>query len=435
MKSNLSLFIFLILLLSITYFFQEKRTHELHQEAEQRDLLINFEINQLKLPHVNAVKVGDQWWEDKQLLSVNVFKQIEKKLQEIKKIKSIKGEWKNYFQNSVSIEINKIPWTIGELTLDKQAFYIAKDKEIFLAVIEGESTHLTQDENEIPSIKLNELLSALSKKKEELKETQLFRYYPDLPASTVVINADKRLEYELDLTANKTIPPPIHGIKVHKDIRQKFYSLLTQMTLKEEVPYSESLKFKKLGSIIFSNKLKSQTWELWLRNKTSADAFILDPLNKRAFHMVGGTLKMFFINLQDYWDKKVIPQEKFAAFTKLDAHFVQGTKQAKVVIFNKEPLAFEAKGYRVDTTKLDQLMQLIFNLGGRDQGDRVSLLSESEKKQLLSGNHLRIEIMDQEIILWRKQEEVILANLTQGYKVHFTFLDENFHGTFEDMLK
>lgn len=32
-------------------------------------------------------------------------------------------------------------------------------------------------------------------------------------------------------------------------------------------------------------------WELWLRNKDSADAVILDAKNKKAFLMVGGTLK------------------------------------------------------------------------------------------------------------------------------------------------
>jgi hypothetical protein len=84
---------------------------------------------------------------------------------------------------------------------------------------------------------------------------------------------------------------------------------------------------------------------------------------------------------------------------------------------------------------MEQLIQLIFNLGPKDQADRVSPLSASEKKQVLSEEHLRIEAMGQELLLWRKAEELIVVNLTQGFKAHFTVLDENFRGTFEDVLK
>jgi hypothetical protein len=43
--------------------------------------------------------------------------------------------------------------------------------------------------------------------------------------------------------------------------------------------------------------------------------------------------------------------------------------------------------------------------------------------------------MNQELLIWRKTEELIVANLTQGFKAHFTLLDEKFRGRFEDVLK
>jgi hypothetical protein len=435
MKKNLALFAVFIALLGLTYIFQEKKAQDDYVEAQLKDRLVDFEVTHLKLPNVSAEKKNDSWWQDGHLLSHNTFKQIEKKLTEIKKIKDIQGDWKSFFPNPFSFEINHIEWTIGDLSLDKQGFYIAQGKKIYLAVIEGESTHLTQDESEIAAIKLNELVAFLSKPAFELKETQLFRFYPNMPMDQAILSVEGSLPYELDFKNNKTLPPPIDGVAVHKDVLGKFYSLVTQMNIKEEIPYSEKLKFKKLGELKFQNKTRLVNWELWLRSKSSADAIILDSANKKAYWMIGGTLKLFFVLVQDYWDRKVIPTEYFVSFTKLKTTFTQGEKSAEVTILNREPLVFETKPFKVDQTKMEQLLTFLFNLGTKDQADRVSVLSKSEKQQLLSGNHLRIEIMGQELLIWRKTEELIVVNLTQGFKAHFNLVDENFHGTFEDVLK
>jgi hypothetical protein len=435
MKRNLTLFgVFLVLLIA-TYFLQEKRVENEKTHAQLENLLLKTEITHLKLPNVEAVKKNGQWWAGSQLLSHNTFKQIEKKLSEIKKVKDISGDPKSYFPHPISIEVNHEKWVLGDLSLDKQSFYISKGDKIFLAYIEGESTHLTQNELEIEGIKLNELVSFLSKKEKDLFENQLFRYYPQLPMDKVLFSVEGSLPFELDFKKNETVPPPIKGVSPHRELRGKFYSLLTQITLRQELPYSEKMKFKKMGELTFNNEKSSTKWQLWLLGDKNADSVIIDPVQKRAFLMVGGTLKIFFVGVQDYWDKKVIPQEYFVSFSRLESVFTQGEKSAKVTIINKEPFAFESRGHKVQDLKMEELIQLIFNLGPKAQADRVSNLSSSEKKQLLSESHLRIEVMDQELIIWRKTEEVIVANLTQGFKAHFTMLNENFPGTFDDVLK
>ena len=435
MKKNLVLFGFFILLMTGTYFFQEMRTVQDYRQALLSDRLIDFEVTHLKLPSgVVAIKKTGSWWEREQLLSSNIFKQIEKKLSEIKKIKDIQGDWKTYFSSPVSFEVNHIKWTIGDLSLDRQGFYIAQGDKIFLAVIDGESAQLTQAAEEIAGIKLSELVVALSRPEKDLVETQLFRFYSELPLDRVVFNVDGHLPFELDFKKNQTLPPPFPGVSVHKDLKGKFYSLLTQVTLKNEIPYSEKLKFKKLADLKLFNKKSTLSWELWLRDKNSADAILIDS-QKRSFLMVGGTLKLFFVRLQDYWDKKVIPAKNFVGFSRLNAEFIQGNKSAIVTILNREPLVFESKKFKVNQVKMEQLIHTIFNLGPLDQANRISPLALSEKKQILSEEHLRVKVMDQELILWRKNQELIVVNLTQGFKAHFSLLDENFLGTFEDVLK
>jgi len=435
MIKNLSLFGVLVCLLVFTYVFQEKRVEREILVEEKKDRLINFEVTHLKLNSLEAVKKKNQWWDGNQLLSYNKFQQIEKKLSQVMKFKKIEGNWSQYSSRSFDFEINHTPWSIGDLSIDKQFFYVKKGHDIFLAHIEGESHHLTDDEKEISGIKLNELLLLLSPERTELKENQLFRFFPDIPLDRVVIKTDSMVPFEIDTDKNETTPPPIQGIFVHQELKKKIMLLLTQATIKEEIPYSEELKEKKISEIVFFNQNRALTWELWLKNDQSADAILIEPVSRKAFLMVGGTLKLFFVQIQDYWDKKIIPLKSFVSFNSIPVNFIQGNRKARVIIFNKEPLEFEAEGFKIDPLKMEELVQIVFNLGPRDQAQRVSILSHSEKKQFLSENHLRIEVMGQDLIILRKFQELIVVNLTQGFKAHFTMLNENFLGTFEDVLK
>lgn len=434
MKKNLLLFGILVLLLGLTYIFQEVRTQKA-LEADSIGIIREEEIRSLSFSGIRAEKRQGQWWDGDKLLSHNVFRQLEKKLSRIKSIKTVDGKVDTYFSAPLKFEVNGELWQIGDVTLDKQAFYLARGNQVMVAVIEGESGELTDDEAKLAQIKLDDLKAAFSVPAGQLAETQLFRFYPSLPVGSVVVKSDGRPSYELDLIKNTTNPPPLAGIEVHSKLAEKFQSLVTQMTIKKEVPYSEKLKFTKLGQMTFASGPKKVVWEMWIADGNNADAYIVDNSAKRAWLMIGGTMKAFFTSVQDYWDKKVIPPKKFKSFRRLPALFTQGEKTAKLEIVNQEPLGFETKKYKVDAVQMMTLLRFVFNLSEKDQADRVSPLSRSERKQVLSEEHLRIEVLEQELVMWRKQHELIVVNLTQGFKAHFIVADESFRARFEDVLK
>lgn len=436
MKKNLTLLGILIFLLIGTYFFQEIRSDKIFEDSFTKDHLISAEeIKSLSWGDVNAIKRNGQWWAGDRLLSANIFKTLEKRISQIKKIKKVEGPKENFFSTPVELKVNDETWLLGDLTLDRQGFYLARGNEVMVAVSEGVGQELTDEPGKLIEVKLEEIKKGLNYKLSELAETQLFRFYPKLPLGTVTIESEGRPSYELDLINNQTIPPPLEGISPHHNLLDKFTSLLTQITVKTEVPYSEKLKFKKLASMIFQNRENKEVWELWLNRKNSADSFIVDSRNKKAWHMVGGTLKAFFIYHQDYWDKKVIPPHEFTNFSRLKIILTQGERTALVEVVNREPLAFESKQHQIDTLKMNILFQYVFNLSEKDQADRISQLSKSEKQQLQNGNHLRLEVMGQDIFFWRKEDELILANFTQGYKAHFLITEKSFRATFEDVIK
>lgn len=430
------LFGILIALLSVTYVFQENKNQKEFLESKTKDHLVLGPIEHFKISGLEIIKKKNQWFAGHELVSYNTLNQLEKKIQEIKKIKNLDGAWESYFAHPITMEVNHTLWTIGEMSLDRQGFYLAIGKEKYLVFFDGDSHELVQDDKEIEATKLNEFKHFISKDLASLKEKQLFRFFPDLVLDRVQIKSEGQMGYELDLTQNKTLPAPISGISVHSKMKDKFFSLLTQMMIKDELPSTFKGLHKRVGSIIFINPdSKTRTWELWLTSKVKSEAILKDVESGRSFSMVGGTLKAFLLHQQDYWDKKIIPLEFFKSFTQIDMQLTQGKEQVMVSIFNKEPLEFRASRGKVDSTKMNELIQLLFNLGTHDQADRVSLLSSTDKQLVLNGDYLRIEIMGQELVLWQKNEELIVVNLTQKYKAHFGILKENFSTRFADMIK
>ncbi|HXH74395.1 MAG TPA: hypothetical protein VNJ08_05495 [Bacteriovoracaceae bacterium] len=436
MKKNLILFGVLIALLTAVYFLQEKRVEREYNDQLTKGKLIQGEITQLKLPAVSAVKKEGQWWSGDQLLSHNTFKQIEKKLSEITTFKDIEGDPKNFMSNAINIEVNGEPWLLGDLTLDKQAFYVSKSGKISLAFIDGPSGGTSSSEEEVGAGKVNEVKQLLLTTLPELKETQLFRFYPNLPIERVKLHAEGISHYELLIKENTTLPPPIKGVLPQADLQNKLMSVVTQIFLKEEILYNENLKYKKLATMKFSaTGSKDVTWQVWLRSKDSADSVLIDDDNKRAFLMKGGSLKPFFLHVQDFWDKKVIPANAFKGFDRLPVTLTQGSKQALVHVLDREPLEFDVKNYKVKPGNMQDLMQFLLNLGERDQAHRVSQLTTTDKKQYISENRLRIDVMGQELICLRKKDELIVANLTQGFKAHFMLPFEKLNCQFEDVLE
>lgn len=433
MKKNLTLFGILVALLGVTYFFQEKKTEKKFEENLVRDKLYPGRITQLTVSGKAATLIDGRWMSGPELLSHNLYKQIVEKVAQIKKLKSVSGEKKDFFSSPVEFSVNGDRLILGDLSFDRQGFYVSRNNEIMLAILQGDSRDVIGEENDLEAKKFEVLRSLLTKSPAELTETQLFRFYPDLPSERVTIKVPDTLPFELDFVNNTTTPPPFPGISPHDKLAQKFTSLLSQVTFREEIPYG---KFgTKLGEITFIGKGKAVMWELFARDQKTADAVLTDPVRKRAWLMIGGTLKVFFIQLQDYWDKKNIPPQSFTAFDRESMTISEGSLRTIVTIVNREPLEFESTGFQVNKEKMMELVGYTLNLGPLDQASRVSLLSNSEKKQILNETHLQVEIFGQELLYWVKKEELIVVNLTQGYKCHYPRAGDSGGFHFKDVLK
>lgn len=426
MKTNLGLFFLLIALITGTYFFQEKREQQSFKRSLIQGRIITDKITSIETDFFKAHKVKGQWKNGEDLLSHNELNRLAKMLSTIKEIKKVNDTE----VLGINFSVNQEEYVLGELNLDKSGFYFKSKGVSYLAIIDSESHQVHSHGDNLNEMKLEELRNLLSKTNRELLEKQLFRYYPELSYETVIIKPEGAVDFELDFKNNTTIPGPIKGITEHEDLASKFKSLVAQINIKNKVKANPKLKKTKLGEITFlPSELK---WEVYLSKNDKADVYLFDS-EGNAYEMVGGTLKVFLIQIQDYWDKKVIPPDEFKHFDRLNVVFYQGPEDLNLVVLNREPLAFESKE-KINEEKVGLLFQVIFNLSIFDQGQRVSNLTTSQLRQILSEDSLRLDVMGQELAIVSYGQEIIVANITQEYKVHFLKM-ENFPLTIKDMLK
>jgi len=436
MKINALLFLVLVSLLTFTYFFQEKKIWTKYAEENEVGKLVDFPIQKISLPNIKAEKKAAKWFNGEQLLSHQLFEKLEERLLQIKLIKILDQIDQKVLDGSLSFKINDHLFKLGEISIDKESFYVYRDGKIFLGKIDGASAGVSLSEADIEEDKLEELKSLMSMPSESYAENHLIRYYENFFPEKVLLHRDGAEAYELNFANNSTSPLPLKGIEVHKDIKSKFMSHLNQIQIKKEFTLNELKKFKRLAVINFRQKNSKLTlWEIWQKNRESADAILIDPDKKKAFMINGQSLKLFFLNVQDYWDKKIIPSDKFKNFENLKFELSQNEKNEKLEVFNREPLVFKASTSKMNQEHLGELLHLLFNLGPFDQADRISQLTSSERGQFLDRIFLKIKIMGQNLICFLKNGELIAVNLDLGIKFHFYRNPQNIKCDLKDMVE
>ena len=430
---NISLLGILITLLLMTYLFQEKKI--LSSPSQEENKLFAFDIKTIKTPFWEAYAKNGLWWSKEKLLSHFKFNTLVSKLGNIKIKKIIEGDWKQFsFLSNLEMKINGKILIVGDYSLDKKSRYIFYDGVIYLCSMMGENQVYAQNEDEISQIKWQEFLGIAQQNIDQLKETQFFRFFPNLQFDKVKVSSNSFFSYEINFSENTTTPSPLSGIVELPQLKQKFLSLFNSIVVKEELDSLISFESdQKLGEISFFQKKDEAVtkMELWQKEKGKADIFIWDHLTGKKFLVVGGTLKLFFIHVQDYWDKKVIPPHAFSFFESTQALFKQNGRSAEVTVYNTEPLSFKTKNYKIQHDHLKAMFQYLFNLGNLEQADRVSMLKKSELK--MTENMLHVSLFGEELILWKKENELIVINATRGFKAHF--YDGKVMTQFEDVLR
>lgn len=432
MKNNLLLFIIFVILLGGTYVWIERpdrewwkkhdETYRLREMAEQAH---SFGVQGKKWKWVN-----NKWVSGNDLMSLSVWpkwKRIFSNLKVEREIILPPGMKKeNYLGEGFPITLNDVSYVIGEKTIDGKGIYVLEvnSDKIFQMSLFPTDLFIMLDE-----VKTKSAL--------DMVEKRVFAYLSDVNFTKVSFETPGILSFELDLHKKETNPKPIPGVLLHPHLDQKFWHEMELLQFTEQIKPDKNLLYQRMASLGFIlDDKKVLNIELHRIGPSNADAVVFIPEKNLMFRIKGNTAKVFFDQVQDYWDRKVIPRDVFKAFTEMRVQFVLGDKEATVNVINQEPLSFGSSQpeIKLKEDKLQNLFSVLFNLGQYDEASRVSILTKSERQQFQNESHIRMNVFGQDLMLIRKTNELIVVNFTQGFKAHFILFDISIGDQWEDFF-
>ena len=432
MKSNLKLLILLLVLVTGTYFLVERPDRVWWSQHNDSYTLKPIFENAKTLEFQKTIWVlkDQQWTYEKDILSQPILAKWKRILTSFKLEREIPltatVKKADFITKGYSLGIDDNHYIIGDQSADGKSVYI-----------------LDTDKNRILQMSL--LPSDLYKVLDELKENDLekmiekrvYAHFSHIEFEKVLFETPGILSFELDLINKVTIPKPIAGVLQHPHLDQKFWHEMELLQFTHQLPYNPGLLYQKMAQVSFLQKDKKVlSFELHRLGPQNADAVVYVPETKQIFKVQGQTAKVFFDQVQDYWDRKIIPKNVFKAFNELNAHFVLGDKETNLKVINQEPLGFQSVDgkFKLKDDKLQNLFGIIFNLGQYEEASRVSILSKAESQQFQNESHIRLNVFGQDIMLVRRTNELVVVNFTQGFKAHFILFDISIGDQWEDFF-
>ncbi len=432
MKSNLKLFAILLVLLTATYVWIERPDREWwrgHDESFQLKELVD-NAQSFEVQGVEWKLVDNLWTHGQDLMAIPAWAKWRRTLTSLKLERAIPltetVKFDDFITDGFSLKIDGQEFILGDKTSDEKGIYLF-DKE----------RHQILQMQLFPSDLFQMLDEVKEKTAEQMIEKRVFPYFSNVNFQKAVFETPGILSFELDLVNKVTTPKPIAGILQHPHIDQKFWHEMDRIQFTEQITPDLGLLYQKMAAInLYQDEKKVLSFELHRIGPLNADAVVYVPEERRMFKVQGSTAKVFFDQVQDYWDRKIIPRNVFKAFDEMRVQFILGDKEATVNVLNQEPLGFSSPDnlIKLKEDKLHNLFGILFNLGQYDEASRVSILTKSEKQQYQNEAHIRMNVFGQDLMLIRKSNELVVVNFTQGFKAHFILFDISIGDQWEDFF-
>lgn len=327
MKRNLYLFFLLIFAGSVAYYFEEyhpKKSREL-RDLENRIMPFEFQdIVEIQLSNATIKKKDEDFVVGNKELPIDqeMFNEFIRRLGKIHLIRAFTEQEKQNHQIRKAMESGvsatfkfdqeKVVYKIGEMNPLEDSFYIQTtigDKEtIGLA----RDTSISDDiydpskADQIRAMKYQRVRSMF-----ELNDKFFYRRYI-LPESirsavhSVKINGGGKFDINFDSV--RTFPLIIRGLQYNKDFFDKYKDNLANIKQSEIIPGSVTGQTPQ--RVIMVNGQLELRFFTELKGQKQTGFFVQSSLDPRFIYKIErSSANVFFVQLDDFWDKKIIPAD------------------------------------------------------------------------------------------------------------------------------
>jgi len=442
-KKNLWLLVCLILALILTYVFEERANIMSEKEKIITSTLLNAdslgELKTLKGIKLNFYKKGNAYYDQVTHLELsesrlNEFFQL---LSNLKVSSTLNKEDVNkvglpfyipdpHIKLQFTFSKGDMIFTLGKKLDYDQSFYmqVEKNGQSEVLIVKDDSpdpgAYESEEQYKKSDAKYRRMQVVFMLTNKYFEDTRVFRelnYKSDMiNFESMSIATFRNKRFFISFANSTTTPAVPKGLHYFDDNWVSFLNVMTKLEGKSlYYPNDPRLLDEVLSQIeVVDREKRKYSLELYKKYGDEKGYFLKTSFNKIIYSLKPQDAEYFFVNIQDFWQKKIAPKEKEYELT---LTFFNG-KKISVAIVDKELFKVASKNSQAikeaDLRPLEfkRLIELL-----KTEGHHVSELVE-KPTEILRKNILRVQFENQTLNVILEDNEVILVDLEKKLKIH-----------------
>ncbi len=407
-KSNLILFFILCLLIGGGYFLEEVyKPQEKNKKVDSKSLFsIKTDLTAFSTEKYDLIKQENGKWKYKNVnwpvdqTKIKSFINILKKMSYQEKFEVSLEEKKRYFSDN-KIEFSVVQnghtysYLLGNISYSTGAFYIAKKegKEIYICQDNSHFEQPYQSELDLKIKKYARFQHILKSQIRVFAESDLFYSLRREKIKSVKIDNKRNRWFEVDLIGKKTIPEIIAPLN-YKKLEKTILTLMNGVQVEDVLLSRRLVLTDKFSEILVQVGHESKVFKLYLGANGEYGKYIKIPEEKYVLKVKLDAKNIFYSNVQDFWQKKIIFNKRVASLKRLDFLLKKPkSKTVKFFIDDLEKFVVKSKEKNVkfiSRIHMNFLFNLIFNLTHFKEAKYI----QHDSDNIVENYDLRLDILD-----------------------------------------
>lgn len=436
---NFLLFIVLIVALSLTYIFEEKRNKDKAEELARKTAILDVnelgDLTAFSGIKLNVVKKGENYF-----AADNGLKLSPKKLEEFMKILSglkikkiltpeeSKGIDRGFYIPNNDLFLNfhfkngNLKFNLGKKLDYDQTFYMEVTRGNFsqLMIVADESpdpnVYQSDEEYRRSEFKYQRLQMLFYLTNVFFYETRLFAdfaYTEDkINFKQIEIATFRNKKFTLDFEKSETIPPIYRGLNYFDQNWVEFLRNLHNIEAKTiYYPYNANKLDEALSVFNIEDRNgKKYSLEVYKKYGSLPGYFLKTSFNQILYELRAEEAKYFFVNVQDFWLKRIYPENSEYEF---QLTFVKEANQSfKINVSDKDIFNASVAGKKVKLIELKKLIDFF-----KMHSDHVSELT-LKPTELVGKMVMKLYFANRNIGVILEENDVLVVDLDNGLMLH-----------------
>lgn len=409
-KKNLFLFFLLLILLSLTYYWEEVYKRKQVQDVQEKlALIVDIpEIQKIDFPNFTIQLEKDKWKLkgfpfNLSKEKVNLLFKFLDGMKISSKISTLEKKNEEYFsKNDLSFQVTSskgsFNYKIGRISPVSGRFFVQSSllRDLVL-VIENSSPIQSAYINEADKLNQNydQLQSILKSNGSFLLEENLLTLNGVNLNNFTQVRIDGRHNrwFELNLKEQTTFPLPFKDIKVHP-LQHHFKSIFSRMKVRNLNIFKQRVLSEKRGTITFKGE-STLVLEYFKSLNSEYGNFVRIKGEPHVYSVEFLDLNIFETNVQHFWRKRIDYHTKFSDIKVLNFNLSLKTgKDIKCQIDDLDSFEVKTTDSRVENISkphVNFLFNLILNLTDFVEAKYIMLIEEEKP---LADYDIAIELLD-----------------------------------------